>query len=111
VELFPDKRSLASHDVAERARPRCDLMLSNSLTVTSIFGGMASPCFSIRPTGRFSACFHAGEYGGAQLTVADLFGFNTSAGRLNIFADRAWNAANLRLCDAVVGVLFGAVAP
>jgi methane/ammonia monooxygenase subunit A len=52
------------------------LMLSNSVTVTSIFGGMAFALLFYPSNWPIFAMFHVPvEYGGAQLTVADLFGF------------------------------------
>jgi methane/ammonia monooxygenase subunit A len=52
------------------------LMLSNSLTVTSIFGGMAFALLFYPTNWPIFGMFHVPvEYGGAQLTVADIFGF------------------------------------
>ena len=49
------------------------LMLSNSLTVTSIFGGMAFALLFYPTNWPIFGMFHVPvEYGGAQLTVADL---------------------------------------
>jgi methane/ammonia monooxygenase subunit A len=52
------------------------LMLSNSLTITSIFGGIAFALLFYPSNWPIFGMFHAPvEYGGAQLTIADLFGF------------------------------------
>jgi methane/ammonia monooxygenase subunit A len=52
------------------------LMLSNSLTVTAIFGGAAFALLFHPSNWPIFGMFHVPiEYGNAQLTVADLFGF------------------------------------
>ncbi len=52
------------------------LMLSNSLTVTSIFGGIAFALLFYPSNWPIFGMFHVPvEYGAAQLTIADLFGF------------------------------------
>ncbi len=57
VELFPDQRGAAATMLPSALVLDVILMLSNSLTITSIFGGIAFACYSTRATGRFSACF------------------------------------------------------
>jgi len=52
------------------------LMLSNSVTVTSILGGMSFALLFYPSNWPIFGMFHVPvEYGGAQLTVADVFGF------------------------------------
>ena len=52
------------------------LMLSNSLTVTSIFGGIAFALLFYPSNWPIFGMFHVPvEYGAAHLTIADLFGF------------------------------------
>ncbi len=52
------------------------LMLSNSLTVTSIFGGMSFALLFYPSNWPIFGLFHLPvEYGNAQLTLADVFGF------------------------------------
>ena len=52
------------------------LMLSNSVTVTSILGGMSFALLFYPSNWPIFGMFHVPvEYGGAQLTLADVFGF------------------------------------
>ncbi len=73
---FPINEVLPATMLPSALVPDAILMLSNSLTVTSNFGGMAFALLFYPSNWPIFGMFHVPlEYGGAQLTVADLFGF------------------------------------
>ena len=85
------------------------LMLSNSVTVTSIFGGMAFALLFYPSNWPIFGMFHVPvEYGAAQLTIADLVRLPIHPRRHARVsaAHRERHAADLRpIRDAAVGIL------